>query len=183
MFLLALVTTRLGYSRKQILGTAERRSGRDAWQILANLGVAATCGLLSTIGPQREIWLMGTVAALAEAAADTASSEAGQAAADAPYLITTWEQVPVGTNGAISLPGTLAGVAAASLVSLVCGSAGLLRQPSGIAMAVGAGILGMFADSYLGALWERRRRLTNNQVNFLSTAVAAALAMLLRLCT
>jgi uncharacterized membrane protein len=37
----------------------------------------------------------------------------------------------------------------------------------------------MFADSYLGAWLERRRRLNNDQVNFLSTIIAALLGCLL----
>ena len=40
VFALAWITTRLGYARKQKLGTAERREGRKASQVLANLGVA-----------------------------------------------------------------------------------------------------------------------------------------------
>ena len=37
----------------------------------------------------------------------------------------------------------------------------------------------MLADSYLGALFERRQKLSNDIVNLLSTGVAAGLAILL----
>ena len=43
VFALAWITTRLGYHRKQKLGVAERREGRNAFQVLANLGVATAC--------------------------------------------------------------------------------------------------------------------------------------------
>jgi uncharacterized protein (TIGR00297 family) len=177
VFVLTLLSTRLGYARKQILGTAERRSGRNAWQILANLGIPTGCAVLSVFAPRPEIWLIATVAALAEAAADTVSSEFGQATTEMTYLISTGERVPVGTDGAISLAGTLAGIAAAAVVAMVCAGTRVV-QFSWTAPAATAGVLGMFFDSYLGALWERRHRLGNNQVNFLSTMLAAALAIL-----
>jgi uncharacterized membrane protein len=37
----------------------------------------------------------------------------------------------------------------------------------------------MLADSYLGALFERRQKLSNDIVNLLSTAVAAVIAIIL----
>ena len=49
VFALAWITTRLGYARKQKLGTAERREGRKASQVLANLGVATACAASSIV--------------------------------------------------------------------------------------------------------------------------------------
>ena len=178
VFVLAFITTRLGYRQKQFLGTAERRGGRTASQVLANLGTAAGCGVASVLTRQPELWLLGLSAALAEAAADTVSSEYGQASGSSAYLITTWEVVPAGTDGGISLPGTLAGIAASVLLALICAAAHVVPR-HWIAITLAAGILGMFADSYLGALLERRQRLSNDRVNFLSTMIAAFLAALL----
>lgn len=178
VFVLAFLTTRLGYRHKQFLGTAERRAGRTASQVLANLGTATACGVASVLARRPELWLLGVSAALAEAAADTVSSEYGQASGSRAYLITTWEVVPAGTDGGISLPGTLAGIAASVLLALICATAHLVPR-HWIAVTFAAGILGMFADSYLGALLERRRGLNNDQVNFLSTIIAALLAALL----
>jgi len=178
VFVLAFLTTRLGYRHKEFLGTAERRGGRTASQVLANLGAAAACGVLSIVASRPELWLLAMSTALAEAAADTVSSEYGQASGGTAYMITTWEVVPAGTDGGISLPGTLAGLAASMLLSLVCAAVGLVSR-RWIAISFAGGILGMFADSYLGAWLERRRRLNNDQVNFLSTVIAVALACLL----
>src|SRR5260370_36007155 len=41
LFLMTWVATRMGYRRKLALGLAERREGRNGWQILANLAAAA----------------------------------------------------------------------------------------------------------------------------------------------
>ncbi len=109
---------------------------------------------------------------MAEAAADTVSSEIGQAVGDVPRLVTNWRPVPAGTDGAITLAGTAAGVGAAIAVSLT----GVV--PLGLApICAAAGILGMFADSVLGATLERRGFLGNNAVNFASTAIAALIAI------
>ena len=48
-------------------------------------------------------FLLAMAAALSEAAADTVSSELGQALGRTPRLITTWRPVPAGTDGGVSL--------------------------------------------------------------------------------
>jgi uncharacterized protein (TIGR00297 family) len=112
------MSTRFGYSRKQSLGIAEQRTGRNAAQVAANLGVAAICALLYVLAWRNSRLLIALVAAVAEAAADTVSSEIGQAVGGTPLLITNWKPAAPGTNGAVTLTGTAAGIAAALAVSL-----------------------------------------------------------------
>jgi len=176
VFVLAWITTRLGYSRKERRGTAERKEGRNAFQVLANLGLATLCAASFPFSGRR-LFLAAATAALAEAAADTVSSESGQAATEKALLITTLEPVPAGTDGGISIPGTLAGVSAAVLITLVSAGVGLIDWPSSWICAL-AGVMGMLADSFLGASFERDKLMTNNMVNFLSTGVAAVFAAL-----
>ncbi len=175
VFALAWITTRLGYARKQKLGTAERREGRKASQVGANLGIATACAAASIISHNRTIFLLAMAAALSEAAADTVSSEVGQALGESPRLITSWRLVPAGTDGGVSLIGTMAGIVAAGIVSAVCLVGGLLSLPC-LAISIGAAILGMIADSFLGAGPERRGLVNNDLVNFLGTLTAAAAA-------
>lgn len=175
VFTLAWITTRLGYARKQKLGTAERREGRKASQVLANLGVATVCAAASMISHDRAIFLLAMAAALSEAAADTVSSEVGQAFGEKARLVTTWRSVPAGTDGGVSLIGTAAGIAAAGIVSAVCLLGGLL-PPRSLPISIGAAVLGTIADSFLGAGLERRRLVNNDLVNFLGTLMAAASA-------
>ena len=177
VFVLTWISTRFGYRRKQKLGTAEKLDGRTALQVLANLAVAAGCaGLLALTG--RTVFLLAVSAALAEAAADTVSSELGQARSANARLITTWEEVAAGTDGGVSWTGTLAGIAAAALVSLVSVLTGLVPL-KWLGVSIIAAVVGMIADSFLGALLERRGVLNNDAVNFLSTLVAAVTASLL----
>ena len=177
VFVLTWISTHLGYGRKQTLGTAQNREGRSASQVLANLAISAACAALFAI-TRNAAFLLATAAALSEAAADTVSSELGQAGSAKARLITSWKVVPAGTNGGISIAGTLGGIAAAVLVTLVCVGVGMfpLKQT---AVSVMAALLGTIADSYLGATLEKRKLLNNNGVNFLGTLVAAGGALLL----
>jgi uncharacterized protein (TIGR00297 family) len=175
VFALAWITTRFGYQRKQALGTAEKRDGRTASQVLANLGTAAIAATIYA-ATGKTVCLLAMVAALSEAAADTVSSELGQASSDHARLITTWLKVPAGTDGGVTLAGTLAGIAGAAGVSLVSVAVGMLPW-KWLAPAILSAVAGMLADSYLGATLERRKMLNNDAVNFLSTAVAAAIAL------
>ncbi len=88
VFLLSFIATRLGRDRKERLGMAEKRHGRAASQVAANLGMAALVSselvysLFASFScfsriDQELLFAVG-LAALAEAAADTVSSEIGQ---------------------------------------------------------------------------------------------------------
>src|SRR5277367_4088029 len=125
LFLLTFAATRFGWRRKEKLGTAEGKRGRAASQVAANLGVAVIAGIPLGV---RQVWLgihpgrvalIACIAALSEATADTLSSELGQVLGGEPRLLTTLRRVPTGTDGAISLNGTLAGAAGAAVVTTI----------------------------------------------------------------
>jgi len=178
LFLLTMVSTRWGYARKQRLGVAERRRGRTASQVLANLAPAAMCALPGIWFPElSSLLLAGTTAALAEAAADTVSSEIGQATARGAYLITDFRDVPIGTNGAISIEGTISGCVAACVISWISASYGGLEWRWTFVVAFAA-IGGMFLDSILGATWENAGKMGNDAVNFVSNVFAADAALI-----
>jgi uncharacterized protein (TIGR00297 family) len=197
LFVFTFEATRLGRERKARAGLAEDRKGRNAAQVIANLGIAALfspmmCFYIATKfgwfgeyccnidAPFREYFaipLIPMLAALAEATADTVSSEIGQAFGGTPFMLTTLRRVPPGTDGAISLKGTLAGIAAAAIIAAT-GAPALGMSPAACFVAFAAAIAGLFFDSLLGATIERRGYINNDLVNFTSTAFAAAVALL-----
>ena len=118
LFLVTWAATRLGYRRKLALGLAEPREGRNAWQVLANLAVAAL-GSVGFSATGNRVWLVAVLAALAEAATDTVASELGQTRGPYARRITTWERVPAGTDGGITIPGSVAGMAAGLMIAAV----------------------------------------------------------------
>lgn len=184
LLLLTLVATRFGRVRKERLGLAENRYGRTAFQVAANLGVAILASI--PVGLSRlfnvphvfsaAIMQLALAAALAEAAADTLSSELGEVLGGEPRLLTTFRRVPSGTDGAISVAGTLAGLTGGASVAIVA-SVALSFTPLQTLTVWVAAVVGFFVDSFLGAVFERRGWLNNDAVNFLSTLTSAALAV------
>lgn len=193
MPMLALValthlSTRMGRKRKEALGTAEPPQGRTASQVAANLGIAAMAssgfvqswliesGWIRAAASIPAILLALPLAALAEAGADTVSSEIGQLFGRRPRCITTLRPVDPGTDGGVSLIGSLAGVAVAAIIAAI----GVWVLGGGLllfAISLAGGVFGLFFDSLLGATLEQRGWLNNDTVNFLSTASAAAFAL------
>jgi uncharacterized protein (TIGR00297 family) len=173
VFAITLLATRIGYTRKQQLRAAEPPGGRTAAQAMANLGVAALVVAIAAPG-----WPVLALAALAEAAADTGSSEIGMAFPGRTRLITTFKPVPAGTDGGISARGTLAALLAAIAIAMAALYSELVSLYEAAFIAT-AGFLGVQMDSLLGAVLERRRYLNNDLVNLLSTAATAGIAWLL----
>jgi uncharacterized protein (TIGR00297 family) len=180
LFLLTFLATRFGYAQKQRRGTAERKRGRTGIQILANLGPASmTVAPLLLWRPLSHVLLAGFVAAIAEAAADTVSSELGQVLAPRKaYLVTNLERVECGRDGGISFAGCMAALVVSALICAVCQWVDLLL-PRWFWLATLSGFAGMLLDSILGATIERPGRLGNNSVNFISGAFSAFVAILI----
>ena len=166
--------TRLGYGSKQRTGTAQEHGGRrSARNALANCAVATFCAILAATGS--EPFTAAFVASLGAAFADTAESEIGQLFSRTPRLITTLQKVPPGTDGAVSLPGTLAGAGAAGLTAVLGLALGMLETPALALLVATAAFLGTVADSLIGGLSSRAG---NELTNVLCTFVAALLALI-----
>lgn len=185
---LSFITTHLGSGKKARLGVAEDKHGRYPAQVAANLGIAAIAsseffqswlidshGFANTTRVPMPLFAIA-LAALAEAAADTASSEFGQVFGGCPRMITTLRLVNPGVDGAVSLAGTLAGVAAAAIVAAV-GTLALSGDRTMFIIGCAGGIVGLLFDSLLGATLEKQAMLNNDAVNFLSTTAAAVFAI------
>jgi len=168
--------TRLGYRSKQRAGTAQEHGGRrGARNALANCAVAVLCAILARVTGS-DLFTTAFVASLGAAFADTSESEIGQLLSRAPRLITTLRKVPPGTDGAISLPGTLAGITAACITATLALTLGLLDTPTTALLIAIAAFLGTVSDSLIGALYPR---IGNEQTNVICTLVAATLVPIL----
>ncbi len=175
VFVVTLIVTRIGYHRKQQLGLAENPGGRRAGQVLANLAAA---GVLAALASWHDWFAIAAVACLAEAAADTAQSEIGEIASRRAWLITGFREVSPGTDGGMSLPGTLAGLVAI-LVVVFLARAMAVVGPGQWWIAVVAAFLGTIVDSLTGATIESKGHINNDTVNFFSTVAAGLIAIAL----
>jgi uncharacterized protein (TIGR00297 family) len=169
--------TRLGYTRKAARGLAEKRGGARSWrEVLANLLAGAFFSILVITTHHESAFLMALIAAFAEAAGDTVSSEIGQWVSRRAYLITNFRPVSAGENGGVSAAGSVAGLLAAALVVALGYGLGLCGK-GGAAIALAGAVAGNLLDSFLGATLERRGLVTNGIVNFAGTSFAGALAL------
>jgi uncharacterized protein (TIGR00297 family) len=113
------------------------------------------------------------VGAFAAAAADSCASEVGKLFGRRAYLPLTLRRVEPGTRGAVSLEGTLGGIAGATLVAAAGWLLGLLPLPFAAA-ALAGGAVALLAESALGST--ARGRVSGHFLNLLNTAIGAAVA-------
>jgi uncharacterized protein (TIGR00297 family) len=187
-FIVGTLVTKVGYRRKAAAGLAQEGGGRrSAAHAFANTGVAAICAIACARGLGLVPLFMG-IAALATAAADTTASEIGQLIGRRAFLPLTFRRVERGTEGAISLEGTLAGILGALLVAVIGTALAAHRlhpaftgtitiDKTHVVLAlIGAAFLGSWLESIAGS-WNRRHgeKISNGALNFFNTAVGAFL--------
>lgn len=184
--------TRVGSARKEALGIAEKRGGaRGPENLWGAAGVAAICAFfvalartLQTQHPQlvavsllrgcEQCFRMAYCGAIAAKYADTTSSEIGKAYGSRTYLMTTFRRVDKGTEGGVSVEGTVAGIVAATGAALLSRQLGII--PGELIYLVGVTLAGAIAncvESIIGAEFQNRWHLSNEQVNFVNTLVGA----------
>lgn len=142
---------RVGDARKARL-RADYAKGdeRDAWQVLANGGVAAACALIQCVRPDLDL-APAILGALATANGDTWATELGPLSTQSPRSLRTLRRVPAGTSGAVSGLGFAASAAGGALVGALVGlvTTGLWLRWVGLGAVCGA--VGALVDSLLGA--------------------------------
>jgi len=179
-FLLGSGVTRLGLDRKEALGIAEKRAGqRGPENVWGSAATGLLCALL-TLGAN-QVWqpllLLAYVASFSTKLADTTASEVGKAYGNRTFLITTWQPVPKGTEGAVSLSGTLAGVVASFVLAGLGWNLGLI-DPGGVVICVIAAFLATNLESLIGATLQNRWSwLSNEVVNGINTFIGAVVAL------
>lgn len=178
------LVTRIGFRDKQRRGLAEARGGRrSSANVWGSAATGAALALMIGAGLEpKQVLMAGFCASFAAKLADTFGSEIGKRWGGQPRLITTLQPVAAGTEGAISLEGTVASAFGSVLMSLVLLSLGLLPNLAVCAFVMLIGLLATLAESLLGAVaQERVAWLSNELVNALQTSLAALLTILVML--
>lgn len=167
------------------------QSRRDGYQVWAN-GFWVAFFLLGWFLTNLEAALMAAFAVLASAAADTWATEMGSVKPGKTRKITNFEVVKPGTDGGISLKGTLASLVGSFTVALFV--IPVFEQPSAfVAIVFISGFLGAVADSYVGCYLQKeeardavptdyfhnQNTFKNSLVNWLSTGIGGFLAFII----
>lgn len=177
-FIIGTACTKFGYSKKAAKGIAQESGGaRSAKHALAKGLVAIIAAIIHFFLPDANWIIVGFTAALATAAADTASSEIGQLLGRTPILLTSFRIVEPGTDGAVSLEGTFAGIIAGTILG---GLAWVFWPEMGWAVFVAvtlASFVGNIIESLLGATLEKLPAVTNEHINLLNTLFGAIIGI------
>lgn len=175
-FAFGSAVTKLKIKQKELEGIAEARSGRRSPSSVWGSGAAAIlCSIIALAFPSTSgVMRLGYVTSIASKLADTTSSEVGKAFGKTTFLSTTLEKVPRGTDGAISLEGTLGGLAAATGIGAIASAQGQLRGQDALICGLCAGFAN-WLESIIGAtVQDKYEWLTNDVVNMIQISIAAA---------
>jgi len=191
-FLLGSTVTRIGMAQKEAAGIAEKRSGvRGPENVWGSALTATVCAIgVLFASSSRVPWLtegwialftLGYVASFSTKLSDTTASEVGKAYGKRTFLITTLKPVSPGTEGAVSLEGTIAGVVGSAVIAGVGWGTGLITAGGSLICLVAA-FIATNLESVVGAtLQEKIDWLTNEWVNIINTTLGAIAAILLAL--
>jgi uncharacterized protein (TIGR00297 family) len=181
-FVLGSALTFVRIEQKTAEGIAEERSGmRGAGNVWSSALAASLCAIATLFYPSpiKELLVLGYVASFCTKLSDTTASEVGKAYGKTTYLITNLKSVPRGTEGAVSLEGTLAGALASMVLATIAWAIGLIA-PAGIIWCVIAAFIATTIESLIGATLESSFTwLTNDLVNLINTIIGAIVAILL----
>jgi uncharacterized protein (TIGR00297 family) len=176
-FAMTVTATQWRQRVKERRDIGEANGGRrGAGNVWANTGLAALLSVAAASRLDEPAWIVAVAAALAAGATDTVASEVGKAIGGKTWLLPTFREVPPGTTGAISSSGTIA----AALAGL---SSGAVASLSGLLPTLAAGLVVATAvtascvlEGWVAVVTEERGVLDNDGVNFVGTALAAAIA-------
>ncbi|KAG6526626.1 hypothetical protein ZIOFF_016618 [Zingiber officinale] len=204
-FVIGTAVTKLKIAQKEALGIAEKRSGRRGpGSVVGSSAAACVCAVLSIFnigGPVfAALWQLGFVASFSTKLSDTVSSEIGKAygkttysfpnsisfldfCTNNRYLATTFKVVPRGTEGAVSIEGTVAGVVSSILLAGIACSLGQVDLPKA-SICILASLIANFCESLIGATLQDKdsfQWLSNDIVNVINISIGSILAMLIQL--
>lgn len=131
----------------------QKGSRRDILQVLANGGVATIIALINHHYPVSGLYPV-YLSAIAAANADTWATEIGFFSRRRPRHIVSWQRIPRGASGGISIIGTAGTIAGAATIALTGWLFGSSAEVAGIIIL--AGLAGSLIDSLIGGTIQAR---------------------------
>ena len=173
--------TKLGYKFKSKMGIAEKRGGRRGPE---NVWGSAATGMLFAILIKLNFYDLTYLkiafsASFSAKLSDTFGSEIGKRFGGNTYLITSFKKVKKGTEGGISLEGTLASFIGALIMSFVMFSLGFIVSINQFVVVSISGFIATIFESIIGAKYQEKYKLSNEFVNVIQTSFASLISIVL----
>lgn len=179
-FLVGSVITKVGIKQKEAEGIAEKRSGKRGPENVWGSALTATICCIAYLFlplPWQSLCVIGYVASFATKLSDTCASEIGKVYGKRTFLITTFQPVARGTEGAVSLEGTLAGIIASITIAILAWQMEMIDL-SGVIICVISAFIATNLESVIGATLQTKLDwLTNEIVNIFNTLIGAFIAI------
>lgn len=178
--ILGFAATKSGFTKKKEMGVQEGTHGERNYKNI--LGVAIPpfiIALLNFIFPGNESMMaLGYIATIAVAAADTSASELGVKDPKV-WLITNFKRVAPGTDGGVSVSGTVISLVVSLAVSIV--GYLVIFQSLNVSLLVPTvcGFIGCVADSVLGATVESKGLISKYTNNAITGIIGGLLTILI----
>ena len=178
LFLGSLVT-KIGYKFKNEKGIAEKRGGKRGPE---NVWGSAATGLFFAIMVKLNFtnlvfYKIGFAASFAAKLADTFGSEIGKRFGGNTYLITSLRKVDRGTEGGISLEGTIASAIGAIFMSSIMFVLSIITTSNQFLIVSISGFLATISESIIGAKFQEKYKLSNEFVNSIQTSISSMIAI------
>jgi uncharacterized protein (TIGR00297 family) len=178
-FIVGSAATKYKFEYKKRIGVQQGHSGARGYRnVFANGIIAAAAAVLFGVF-QQPLFVVMYVGCVATAAADTVASEIG-VTGGIPRMITTLKQVPIGTNGGITVTGETVALLGGFGISVVAMLLSVIT-PQMMAICTLAGFVGTNIDSVIGATLENKGFLGNAGTNLLATLGGGIFAVFLYL--
>ncbi|GAB2229859.1 hypothetical protein Droror1_Dr00014115 [Drosera rotundifolia] len=186
-FVVGTAATKVKMAQKEAQGVAEKRKGRRGpGSVIGSSAAGCVCATLSINGvggkALSHLWQLGFVASFCTKLSDTVSSEIGKAYGKTTYLVTTFKIVPRGTEGAVSIEGTVAGLVASVLLAFVGYLIGQINAIEAV-LCVIASQLANLGESVIGASLQDKdgfQWLNNDAVNVINITMGSILAVIMQ---
>nr|XP_043628577.1 protein VTE6, chloroplastic [Erigeron canadensis] len=186
-FVIGTAVTKVKMAQKEAQGVAEKRKGRRGpGSVIGSSAAGCVCALLTIYGVGGKtfsrLWELGFVASFCTKLSDTVSSEIGKAYGKTTYLVTTLKVVPRGTEGAVSVEGTVAGILASVLLAYVGCLLGEIKVAEAFICVLASQIANV-GESVIGAVLQDKegfKWLNNDAVNVINISLGSILAILIQ---
>ena len=177
--ILGSLVTKIGYKFKNEKGIAEKRGGKRGPE---NVWGSAATGLFFAIMVKLNFtnlvfYKIGFAASFAAKLADTFGSEIGKRFGRNTYLITSFRKVERGTEGGISLEGTAASALGAIFMSLIMFILNIISTKYQFLIVAISGFLATISESFIGAKFQDKYKLSNELVNSIQTSISSIIAI------
>ncbi|XP_076933097.1 protein VTE6, chloroplastic-like [Bidens hawaiensis] len=186
-FIIGTAVTKVKMAQKEAQGVAEKGKGRRGpGSVIGSSAAGCICAFFSIYGVGGKsffrLWELGFVASFCTKLSDTVSSEIGKAYGKTTYLVTTFKVVPRGTEGAVSVEGTAAGVLASILLASIGCLLGKINVPEAVVCVLASQIANV-GESVIGAVLQDKEGfhwLNNDAVNVINISLGSILAILIQ---